>query len=250
MIGPNTDRDWRKWGRSDPYFGVLAHSDFSRGNLGRNREAFFATGEDYVAALLRDLETGGGSFGRRRALDHGCGTGRLTIPLSRRFDEVVALDVAPEMLGEAAANARGFERDNISFVQADDALSGAAGSFDLVLSHLVLQHVPVRRGRAIFRHLIERVAPGGAFHISVSVRNDRGGLRALYWASANLPLVKGVQNCLRGERWGAPAMQMNDYPLGGLVADLSARGVQRVELSLDPPHPRFQTVVLFGVVPA
>ena len=248
MIGPDTDRDWRKWGRADPYFGVLAHPDFARGEIDRNRDAFFATGEDYVSALLGDLDATG-PIERGRALDHGCGTGRLTIPLSRRFEHVMALDVAPEMLAEAAANANGFGRGNIEFRQADDALSGTTGSFDLIVSHLVLQHVPVKRGVGIFARLLDRVAAGGGFHISVSIRNDRGALRALYWASAHLPLVKGIQNRLRGARWGSPAMQMNDYPLGELVAIASERGVERLSLSVDAPHPRFQTVVLSGTVP-
>ncbi|GAA4005831.1 class I SAM-dependent methyltransferase [Sphingomonas humi] len=247
---PDSDRDWSKWGRSDPYFAVLAHPQFGRETIAEHRDAFFQTGEHYVASVLAGLEASSGAFPRRRALDHGCGTGRLTIPLSRAFEQVVALDVAPEMLAEAERNARGANRDNIHFHQADDRLSGVAGSFDFVLSHLVLQHVPVERGLLIFERLIELVAPGGAFHVSVSVRNDRGSRRALYWASARLPLVKGVQNLLRGDAWGTPAMQMNDYPLGTLVAGLSKRGVQRLTLTVDPYHPRFQTVVLSGLVPA
>lgn len=242
---PDSDRDWRKWGREDPYFGVLASPEFARDRIAANRAAFFESGEQFVAALLA-----GRREPLRRALDHGCGTGRLTLPFARRAGEVVALDVSPDMLAEAARNADEAGLNNVRFEQADDALSRATGQFDLVNSHLVLQHVPVRRGLRVFSGLLDRLAPGGLFHISVSIRNDTGPWRWLYWSSANVPGVKIVQNLLRGARWNAPAMQMNDYPLGTLMAELTKRGVCQVSVTLDAYHPRFQTVSLQGVRPA
>lgn len=246
---PNTDRDWRKWGRSDPYFAVLASPEFSRQKIAENKSAFFRTGEQFVDAAVAELATFNPDARRGRVLDHGCGTGRLTIPLSYLYEEVVALDISSEMLGEAEANASAAQRANISFRAADDRLSRATGLFDLVVSHLVLQHIPVRRGLVIFQELIDRLAPGGLFHISVSIRNDAGRLRWLYWASAVIPGVKVVQNLLRGKSWSAPAMQMNHYPLDRLVALLSTRGVQRLSLVVDAPHPRFQTISIFGMLP-
>lgn len=244
---PDPDRDWRKWGREDPYFGVLAHPRFASGSIAANWDVFFASGQQFIDQLLAERSACLGAERPRRALDHGCGTGRLTIPLSRACAEVTALDVAPEMLAEARRNADAAGRSNIAFHLADDRLSAVEGSFDLVVSHLVLQHVPVARGLIIFDQLLARLAPGGWFHISVSVRTDAGRLRWLYWASATIPGVKIIQNVLRGERWNAPAMQMNDYPIGQMLATLSRRGVQRLGVTIDPPHPRFQTVSLSGV---
>lgn len=246
---PNTDRDWRKWGRHDPYFAVLASPEYSDQHISRNREAFFQTGNLFVSGALAELAALNPEAPRSKALDHGCGTGRLTIPLSQVYRQVTAVDVSPEMLGTAEVNARSAGRDNIEFRVADDRLSQVTGSFNLVVSHLVLQHVPVRRGLMIFRELIDRLAPGGLFYISVSIRNDSGPLRWLYWASAVVPGVKIVQNLLRGARWNAPAMQMNNYPISRLVAELSKRGVQRTLLVTDAPHPRFQTVSLLGMLP-
>lgn len=242
---PDSDREWRKWGSQDPYFGVLASPQFSHDRIGDNRAAFFATGEEFVASILAGH---GGVL--RRALDHGCGTGRLTLPIARRAGEVVALDVSPGMLAEAEDNARAAGLSNIRFERADDELSRAEGEFDLIVSHLVLQHVPLPRGLKLFGGLLDRLAPGGLVHISVSIRNDRGPWRWLYWSSANVPGVKIVQNLLRGARWNAPAMQMNDYPVGRLLAELSKRGLCQVSVTVDAYHPRFQTVSLQGVRPA
>ena len=245
----NTDKAWEKWGRNDPYFGVLADERFSAERINDNRELFFASGRDDVAGLLARYEHHFGPLPRSRALDHGCGTGRLTLPLAAQFGEVVALDVAPAMLAEAARNVAEAGAANIRLALADDGLSHAEGTFDFVNSHLVLQHVPVRRGLRIVDALINRVAPGGGFQISVSVRTDRGARRGLYWASANIPGVKIWQNVFAGRKWNAPAMQMNDYPLGKIVGRLAARGITQLLVSVAPQE-RFATCSITGRSPA
>lgn len=244
----STDKAWAKWGRDDPYFGVLADERFAAARIAGSREEFFATGRAYVTGLLTQYEHHFGPLHRTRALDHGCGVGRLTLPLAAAFAEVIALDIAPAMLAEAAINAAAAGVANITFATADDALSQATGQFDFVNSHLVLQHIPVRRGLTIIDALVDRVAPGGGFHVQVSLRTDRGGPRRLYWASANIPGVKILQNILARRAWNAPAMQMNDYPLGEIVARLAARGIKDL-LIVTERQPRFMSCSLIGRAP-
>ena len=245
----DTDKAWQKWGRDDPYFGVLADPRFTTARIAASHAEFFATGEDYVGHLLRHYEARFGPLPRGRALDHGCGVGRLSLPFARRFDTVVGLDVSPAMLEEAAANAARGGHDNVHFAAADDALRAARDQFDFVNSHLVLQHVPVRRGLRIIEALAARVAPGGGLHLSVSSRTDRGPARWLYWASANVPGIKLWQNVCAGRAWNAPAMQMNDYPLDAIIAGLEARGFECAVIDRDP-HARFVTSSLIGRRPA
>lgn len=241
----NTDKAWRKWGIEDPYFGVLADERFAAARIDETRDDFFASGRGFVNWVLAEIERFSGPFPRGRALDHGCGVGRLSIPLAREFDEVVALDVAPAMLAESAANATRAGVTNITLAEADDELSRAEGRFHFVNSHLVLQHIPVRRGLSLIDQLIDRVAPGGVFHISLSMRTDRGPRRWLYWASANVPGVKLWQNICAGRAWNAPAMQMNDYPLREIIARLAAQSVTSVSIS-SQVEPRVVTSSLIG----
>ena len=245
----NTDKAWQKWGRDDPYFGVLAEDRFAAAHIHSTRDEFFASGSADVSGMLARIEHHFGPLARGRALDHGCGVGRLSLPLAGAFAEVVALDVAPAMLAEATVNAERAGVTNIRFLPADDSLSATAGSFDFVNSHLVLQHVPVGRGLAIIDALVDRVAPGGGFHLTISLRTDRGGKRWLYWASANIPGVKIWQNICAGRAWNAPAMQMNNYPLGQIVARLAARGVSDLFVT-SHAEPRFVTCSLVGRTPA
>lgn len=241
----STDKAWEKFGREEPYFGVLADEKFTREQLDRNRDEFFASGEGAVAEIIDRFERHFGQLGRGRVLDHGCGVGRLSIALARRFHEVVALDVSPSMLREAEANTRAFNATNIRLAQADDVLSNGLGTFDFVNSHMVLQHVPVGRGLRILSSLVDRVAPGGGFHFHLSIRTDGIASRALWWASHHIPGVKIWQNICAGRRWDAPAMQMNDYPLNEVIALLAAREIGELVLTTEK-QAHFLTVRIVG----
>lgn len=244
----DTDRMWDRWGRTDPYFGVLADPRFASSQIDAHRADFFESGQAQVASMLATFEQHFGALVRGSALDHGCGVGRLTIPLSAEFKQVVGVDVSPAMLAEAEANCSASAFANVQLAMSDDRLSKVGRTFDFVNSALVLQHVPVRRGKLIIAELITRVAPGGGFHLHLSTRTDKRRSRALWWASANLPGIKLLQNLLAGRDWNAPAMQMNNYSLSEVIDLLTARGVNQV-LMKSEVHGKFLTVSLYGRVP-
>jgi SAM-dependent methyltransferase len=239
---------WDRWGKTEPYFGVLADPRFTKDQIEGHRSIFFGSGRSQVEAMLTTFERHFGSLARGSVLDHGCGVARLTIPLAHEFAEVVGLDVSPAMLEEAAANCAAASLNNVQLALADDQLSNARRTFDFVNSALVLQHVPVRRGKVLIDALIKRVAPGGGFHLHLSTRTDNRRSRSLWWASANVPGIKLLQNVLAGRTWNAPAMQMNNYSLSEVSDMLSARGIDQL-LMKSEVHGKFLTLSLFGRVP-
>ena len=160
----------------------------------------------------------------------------------------MALDVSPSMLLEARANAHDFGAENVRFELADDSLSNASGEFDFVNSYITLQHIPVRRGLSILSRLIEKVRPGGAFHIHFSIRTDGLASRSLWWASHHVPGVKIWQNVCAGRPWNAPAMQMNDYPLNRILMLLASAEVTEFLVSTEQ-HAKFLTCSLLGRKP-
>jgi 2-polyprenyl-3-methyl-5-hydroxy-6-metoxy-1,4-benzoquinol methylase len=244
----STDKAWEKFGRQAPYFGVLADEKFGADRIHENRDEFFATGTSFVAHLLDRYERHFGDLPRGRALDHGCGVGRLTFPLAGEFGSVVGLDISPSMLAEAKANARELGASNVQFALADDQLSKAAGEFDLVNSYITLQHIPVRRGLTILSRLIDKLSPGGGFHVHLSIRTDRKRSRALWWASHHIPGVKIWQNVMAGRAWNAPAMQMNNYPLAAVITQMAARGISEFLVTTER-HDKFLTCSFLGRKP-
>ncbi len=132
--------DWNELAEEDALWAVLAEP----GKQGRrwNVEEFLATGENEVAGVLATAERLGLPKEQGRALDFGCGVGRLTRALSSRFDECVGVDISSEMVVRARELNR--DRPNTTFVVnvAPDMSRFDEASFDFVYSSKVLQHMP------------------------------------------------------------------------------------------------------------
>ncbi|MFM7350558.1 MAG: class I SAM-dependent methyltransferase [Erythrobacter sp.] len=219
----DSDDNWRLWGERDPYYGVLTDPRFRRDRIADNRELFFFEGQAYVAHWLAELERCFGPVPRGRALDFGCGVGRLTIPLSDHFASVTGLDISEGMLDEARRNSAGRA---IEYLLSDDALSRAEGTFDLVTSVIVLQHIPVARGMAILSRLLARVGPGGGCLIQVATKRHEGPWGRLRYAIRHrVPGGQTITNLLGGRAPGTPVMEMNAYPLEDVLALFREHGL-------------------------
>jgi 2-polyprenyl-3-methyl-5-hydroxy-6-metoxy-1,4-benzoquinol methylase len=232
MTSPfSSDRAWQQWGEQDPYFAVLTDQALHRSRLTPEAlAAFYQSGEVHVSGVVdtirRHLDP---DFRPGRALDFGCGVGRLLLPLAAVAESVVGVDVSPAMLAEARKHADTRKLPNVTLIQSDDTLSQAVGSFDLVHSFLVLQHIPVARGERIILRLVELLAPGGVAALHVPYARAASPLRrAAAWVRRSVPGVHGVLNRLRGAPWGQPPMQMNLYDLGRLHRLFEASGIAQV----------------------
>ena len=87
----STDDEWEKWGQKDPYFAVLTAEKFRRSRLtDEARAEFFDSGRKYLHNILKVCkEKIDKDFSPETALDFGCGTGRVLIPLARSIPHVV-----------------------------------------------------------------------------------------------------------------------------------------------------------------
>jgi SAM-dependent methyltransferase len=129
------------------------------------------TAENSAAYLLPHLRAG------MSLLDVGCGPGTLTADLAARVapGEVLAVDVSAEVVAEAEAHARKVGATNVSFTVGDFRSAGlAAGSFDVVHAHQVLQHL--RDPVGALTEMRRLVRPGGV----VAARD--GDYSAMVWS--------------------------------------------------------------------
>lgn len=167
----DTDSDWRKISRKQPYWGVISTNRFLGKVLkGRDAGVFFESGQSYLDNVL-DLTRAllDPKFEIKRALDFGCGVGRLAIAIAKTAkDEVVGVDVSPEMLRLCAEHAREAGVANLTLVESDDELSAVKGKFNFINSYLVLQHIPPKRGIAIIQNLLSKAENNGVVSLQLT----------------------------------------------------------------------------------
>lgn len=114
---------------------------------------------------------------REKALDFGCGAGRLTLALGRRFREVHGVDVSPNMIAHAERFNRYPGKCVYHVNPASDLRIFRADDFDLVLSILTLQHVGPDLQKAYLREFIRVLKPGGAIYLQLpSCERETGRL--------------------------------------------------------------------------
>ena len=73
-------KHWNRFGETDPLWAILTQPD-KKGNRWKLDE-FFRTGEGEVATIMDYVRSLGINLRRSRALDFGCGVGRLTQALA------------------------------------------------------------------------------------------------------------------------------------------------------------------------
>lgn len=211
-------RDWTRLGSEAPLWAVCVDPD--KRNGGWDDDEFLASGATEVDAALDRLGALGLHPGRDRALDFGCGAGRLSNALARHFARVDGVDVSAPMLAEARRLDRSGGRITFHLNETPDLAAFGDAAFDLVYTDLVLQHLPPDLAAGYLAEFARVVKPGGAMVLGVPAR-ERATLKGLVFRWAPWPLIRFAQRRLLG--YPAP-MRMHTWPAGRIAAALSAGG--------------------------
>ena len=174
-------RTYEQLGSEDPFYAVLSRRS-ARGG-GWDAEDFFRTGRDEIDGVLAYLDEIGRPLSRARALDFGCGVGRLTQALGEHFERVVGVDIAESMVRRAAELNRHGERVRYLVNTTDRLPALESGSFDFVYSSITLQHIPPDAAREYVGELVRVLAPGGTavFNVPDGPAYRPGSLGGLYY---------------------------------------------------------------------
>jgi SAM-dependent methyltransferase len=247
----STDNDWDKWGEIDPYFGVLSSDEYHADNLNEDSRAkFFQSGEEHIDRVLANIRRHlDADYQPASSLDFGSGVGRLVIPLAGLSETVVGVDVSDHMIAEATANCQKRQIENVSFVKSDDGLTKLSGSFDLIHSCLVLQHIRTKRGMSIIKALLDHLSPGGVMVIQFYYGCDAPKLiRALVKLRYRLPIANAARNLMRGRPLREPAMQLHTYDFVSIIEMAKTVGVNSVYFQ-PGRYGEFQNVTLYAQRP-
>jgi len=242
-------RHWDEFGRRDPYWAIL--TDPSKKGNKWDLDEFFRTGELEVDDVLAWVESLGVTTRRGRALDFGCGAGRISQALGRHFEHVIGVDIAPSMIALANQHNRHGERCRYVLNEHADLRQFQDSSVDFIYSRLVLQHLRptvIKAYVAEFARLLD-VGGGAVFNVPASPLDApvaAGSLKAL----APMPLVRLYRRLHRtlDDRWRFPNMEVNGVPPAELVPLLTRSGATVVSVRPDQTHGNAGPGFLYCVV--
>jgi ubiquinone/menaquinone biosynthesis C-methylase UbiE len=127
---------------------------------------FMATGDAEIETVLNHLSAiGHPPDCNGAALDFGCGVGRLTQALARRFASCVGVDISRQMIDRAES----LNQDpHCRYVANSSAqLPFEDASFAFLYSNIVLQHVPRALAKNYLREFVRVLAPDGVLVFGV-----------------------------------------------------------------------------------
>jgi SAM-dependent methyltransferase len=234
LLTRDTDADWRELGAKDPYWGVISHPRYHRENLTPDAlDEFYASGTAHIDAVAAKLGWLTGRLPTGRALDFGCGVGRLTEAMTRYAQRVTGYDISPGML-ELARGRNG----RASYVG-----ELPEGPFDWINSFIVFQHIPPERGLAILGQLLARLAPDGVVSLHFTIWREQAHVWPAWtgWRRLASPILKWRWR----RRLQVGQILMFDYELSQVVCHLDEAGVSDIHL-MPTNHGGHHGVIVLG----
>jgi SAM-dependent methyltransferase len=161
----NMRREWDARARENArHYVATGRSDWTD-------EEFFASGERAVSEdILTDMINvcQGKAPEQMRVLEIGCGAGRVTRALAKRFGEVHAVDVSAEMVERARAALADLPHAHVYQNNGCDLSVIPPLEFDFAYSTIVFQHIPSREIIENYVREVHRLLrPGALFKFQV-----------------------------------------------------------------------------------
>jgi SAM-dependent methyltransferase len=147
-ISARMREDWNARAREDAGYYVAF------GRRDSDEAEFFATATEVINGLEWELRRAPAQERAAwKALEIGCGPGRLMRPMSRHFVEIHGVDVSTEMVELAREKLRDIAAAHPHSTDGASLTLFETGTFDFVYSYAVFQHIPSRD--VVFEYLRE-----------------------------------------------------------------------------------------------
>ncbi len=219
-----TDNDWNIIAEHNPFFGVLANAEYLGKDLPPEKKArFYESGRVDIAFTLDVARRHFGVVPRfGRALDFGCGVGRLTKAMAEHADAVTGVDISEHMIEVARRNVSG---EHVEFRPALPE-----GPFNWINSHMVFQHIPPGRGIGILRDLLDLAAPGCFVTIQLPFYRDRSFFQQTMEKIDAVAFDGSRIDVIARSQHSEGTMLMFDYPWPQVYAAFVDRGFSNIHM--------------------
>ena len=178
-------------------------------------------------------------------LDFGCGVGRLAMAWSRRARQVTGVDLSPGMIAKGLEFAKNTPNVQLRLNEARDLRCFEDGRFDLVFSHICMQHIPWGLTVGYLREFARICRSGGWVVFQLPSRP----LRKLTWLAPirkkivdRLPF--GLDRVYRNWKYGCPVLfEMYFVPSKAVIESAMQAGL--TELHREPDRSAGESVESF-----
>jgi SAM-dependent methyltransferase len=227
--------EWSKLGEEDPYWSVLTHEAYRGETLAPGEaRSFFETGEEVDRIIDAFAARAAVETPRGRCVEFGAGVGRMTGPLAKRFEQVVAVDISPGNLKICEqVMARQGAKNVTPLLLRSPADVRSIPEYDFLFSTIVFQHNPPPVQVFLLDVLLSKLRPGGAFLFQAPTHTPGYAFDAkAYLASA--PTV----------------LEMHDVPMAEIVKLVAKHGAVLHEVLMDHWTGLYGSHTFFGMKPA
>jgi len=143
-------KNWDRLGKLDPLYAIKVGIRKEGGEWERKEggkwdiREFFQTGIDEIDAIIKEAGRLNIRIPGKRALDFGCGVGRVTQALPKYFHAVDGIDIAPSMI--ELANSYNTHKETVHYyLNTKNTLENFNdNTYDFIYSVEVFQHMQPR----------------------------------------------------------------------------------------------------------
>lgn len=151
--------NWNEFGKTDFLWRKLTGKG-ERGNKWRINE-FFKTGIIEIDKVIKQIKSLEIKLTYKRALDFGCGPGRLTQPLVKYFDEVHGVDISFSMIGRANKYNRHKNKCIYHANEKDNLRLFKENYFDFIYTTTTLENMEPKYAKRYIKEFLRILSPKG-----------------------------------------------------------------------------------------
>lgn len=224
---------WDRLSKEDPLWAILSRDDKKAGKW--KLDEFLRTGQEDVNSYCQLLVSVVGMPKHfEHLLDFGCGVGRLSLAWKQQATRVTGVDISETMIHQARQLSSGIQ-DIVYVCNPNPDLSlFASSSFDLVFSHICLQHMPWPMARRYLGEFSRICRTGGhvVFQLPSRSGTSQTIARGRRWLIDHLPF--GLDRLYRKWRRGTSTFfEMHFTPVNEVISTCRSFGLQDIMLKYD-----------------
>ena len=155
----NLQKNWEGFAKIDPLWAICTHPGKIKNKW--SKEDFFLTGKIEVETVWKHIKSLGTPVDTKRALDFGCGVGRLTQAFAKHFTSCYGVDISPTMIELANKYNRYPKKCQYLVNDSPDLSLFKDNYFSFIYSSIVFQHMQPRYAKQYLKEFVRILKPGG-----------------------------------------------------------------------------------------